>query len=47
MALVEEVLAMPGAEAQTPARAVALTTAADLALIRGDYPVADRYYAGE
>src|SRR5207302_2004461 len=42
---VEEVLALPGAEAPTPARAVSLLTAANLAWGRVDYPTADRYYA--
>jgi predicted ATPase/DNA-binding CsgD family transcriptional regulator len=41
---VEEVLALPGAEAPTPARAVSLLTAAQLAWGRGDYAAADRYY---
>src|SRR5260370_28237833 len=41
----EDVLALPGAEAPTPARAVSLGTAADLAWMRGDYTAADRYYA--
>jgi predicted ATPase/DNA-binding CsgD family transcriptional regulator len=42
---VEDVLALPGADAPTPARAVSLLTAARLAWERGDYPAADRYYA--
>ena len=41
----KEVLALPGAEAPTPARAVSLLTAAHLAWERGDYAAADRYYA--
>jgi predicted ATPase/DNA-binding CsgD family transcriptional regulator len=42
---VEAVLALPGANAPTPARAVSLLTAARLAWERGDYSAADGYYA--
>jgi predicted ATPase/DNA-binding CsgD family transcriptional regulator len=42
---IEDVLALPGAEAPTPPRAVSLLTAARLAWERGDYDAADRYYA--
>jgi predicted ATPase/DNA-binding CsgD family transcriptional regulator len=42
---VEEVLALPAAVAPTPARAVSLLTAAQLAWSRGDNVAADRYYA--
>jgi DNA-binding NarL/FixJ family response regulator len=42
---VEEVLALPDAAAPTPARAVSLLTAAQLAWCRGDFAAADRYYA--
>jgi len=42
---IEVVLALPGAEAPTPARAVSLLTAAQLAWERGDYSAADGYYA--
>jgi non-specific serine/threonine protein kinase len=41
----DDVLSLPGAEAPTPARAVSLLTAADLAWMRGDYAVADAHYA--
>lgn len=41
----EEVLALPGAEAPTPARAVSLLTAAWLAWERVDYSAAEHYYA--
>jgi hypothetical protein len=41
----EELLALPGADRPTPARAVALGTAADLAWMRGDYTAAERYYS--
>jgi ATP/maltotriose-dependent transcriptional regulator MalT len=42
---VEEVLELPGAETSSPARAVSLLTAAQLAWGRGDYAAADHYYA--
>ena len=41
----EAILALPGADAPTPARAVALLTAAQLAWLRGDHVAAGKYYS--
>lgn len=40
----EAILSLPGADAPTPARAVAVLTAAQLAWLRGDHVAAGRYY---